>query len=158
MVFFLIHLLILHLLFIFKRVSNDSRESGKDVCISGLNALIRRSECLKWLAFSLPQNAQHRKYARWKAAYIHNCLKNGETPQPGPIGMEGESFGTCFPFLFEGAGSCVKVKWWYAQFFREHPSGTTSFPAQCCIHNGLPSSFSFSCCYFYWTLLCDWLI
>ncbi|NXW12761.1 VTA1 protein, partial [Circaetus pectoralis] len=38
------------------------------------------------------QNAQHRKYARWKAAYIHNCLKNGETPQPGPIGMEGESF------------------------------------------------------------------
>ncbi|XP_074943891.1 vacuolar protein sorting-associated protein VTA1 homolog isoform X4 [Phalacrocorax aristotelis] len=39
------------------------------------------------------ENAQHRKYARWKAAYIHNCLKNGETPQPGPIGMEGESFG-----------------------------------------------------------------
>ncbi|XP_065536780.1 vacuolar protein sorting-associated protein VTA1 homolog isoform X3 [Lathamus discolor] len=38
------------------------------------------------------ENAQHRKYARWKAAYIHNCLKNGETPQPGPIGMEGESF------------------------------------------------------------------
>lgn len=28
----------------------------------------------------------HRKYARWKATYIHNCLKNGETPQPGPIG------------------------------------------------------------------------
>ncbi|KAM4681114.1 vacuolar protein sorting-associated protein VTA1 homolog isoform 1-T1 [Amazona ochrocephala] len=38
------------------------------------------------------ENSQHRKYARWKAAYIHNCLKNGETPQPGPIGMEGESF------------------------------------------------------------------
>ncbi|KAM6432901.1 vacuolar protein sorting-associated protein VTA1 homolog isoform 1-T1 [Rhynochetos jubatus] len=38
------------------------------------------------------ENAQHRKYARWKAAYIHNCLKNGETPQPGPIGMEGETF------------------------------------------------------------------
>uniref|UniRef100_A0A8C9G3Q5 Vesicle trafficking 1 n=1 Tax=Pavo cristatus TaxID=9049 RepID=A0A8C9G3Q5_PAVCR len=39
------------------------------------------------------ENVQHRKYARWKAAYIHNCLKNGETPQPGPIGMEGETFG-----------------------------------------------------------------
>ncbi|CAL8108623.1 unnamed protein product [Orchesella dallaii] len=24
-----------------------------------------------------------RKYAKWKAAYIHNCLKNGETPVPG---------------------------------------------------------------------------
>lgn len=25
-----------------------------------------------------------RKYAKWKATYIHNCLKNGETPKPGP--------------------------------------------------------------------------
>lgn len=83
----------------FKRVSNDSRESGNDVYISVLSVSIRRSDWLKWLAFSLPQNAQHRKYARWKAAYIHNCLKNGETPQPGPIGMEGESFGTCFLFF-----------------------------------------------------------
>lgn len=36
------------------------------------------------------ENVQHRKYARWKATYIHNCLKNGETPQSGPIGMEDE--------------------------------------------------------------------
>ncbi|XP_066594950.1 vacuolar protein sorting-associated protein VTA1 homolog [Prorops nasuta] len=28
---------------------------------------------------------QNRKYAKWKAAYIHNCLKNGENPVPGPI-------------------------------------------------------------------------
>ncbi|KAM6992842.1 vacuolar protein sorting-associated protein VTA1 homolog isoform 1-T1 [Tautogolabrus adspersus] len=34
------------------------------------------------------ENIQHRKYARWKATYIHNCLKNGETPQAGPMGME----------------------------------------------------------------------
>lgn len=27
---------------------------------------------------------QSRKYAKWKAAYIHNCLKNGDTPQSGP--------------------------------------------------------------------------
>ncbi|XP_061785878.1 vacuolar protein sorting-associated protein VTA1 homolog [Nerophis lumbriciformis] len=33
------------------------------------------------------ENIQHRKYARWKATYIHNCLKSGETPQAGPIGM-----------------------------------------------------------------------
>ncbi|XP_062834054.1 vacuolar protein sorting-associated protein VTA1 homolog isoform X2 [Anolis carolinensis] len=38
------------------------------------------------------ENIQHRKYARWKAAYIHNCLKNGETPQSGPIGLEGEFY------------------------------------------------------------------
>lgn len=34
-----------------------------------------------------------RKYAKYKAAYIHTCLKNGETPIPGPPneGGEGES-------------------------------------------------------------------
>uniref|UniRef100_A0ABI7WRZ9 Vta1/callose synthase N-terminal domain-containing protein n=1 Tax=Felis catus TaxID=9685 RepID=A0ABI7WRZ9_FELCA len=34
------------------------------------------------------ENVKHRKYARWKATYIHNCLKNGETPQAGPVGIE----------------------------------------------------------------------
>jgi vacuolar protein sorting-associated protein VTA1 len=28
--------------------------------------------------------SQQQKYAKWKAAYIHNCLKNGETPVSGP--------------------------------------------------------------------------
>ncbi|KAM7136849.1 vacuolar protein sorting-associated protein VTA1 homolog isoform 1-T1 [Molossus nigricans] len=37
---------------------------------------------------STEQNVKHRKYARWKATYIHNCLKNGETPQAGPVGIE----------------------------------------------------------------------
>lgn len=37
-----------------------------------------------------PENAHARKYAKWKAAYIHNCLKNGERPIPGPMGEEGE--------------------------------------------------------------------
>ncbi|XP_076282276.1 vesicle trafficking 1 [Lasioglossum baleicum] len=34
---------------------------------------------------------QKGKYAKWKATYIHNCLKNGETPVPGPLedNMEG---------------------------------------------------------------------
>lgn len=27
-----------------------------------------------------------RKYAKWKAAYIHNCLKVGDKPIPGPPG------------------------------------------------------------------------
>lgn len=29
--------------------------------------------------------ASERKYAKWKATYIHNCLKNGQTPVPGPM-------------------------------------------------------------------------
>lgn len=33
---------------------------------------------------------QQRKYAKWKAAYIHNCLKNGETPHAGPLPSEGD--------------------------------------------------------------------
>ena len=31
-----------------------------------------------------PENTHHRDYAKWKAAYIHSCLKNGLTPVPGP--------------------------------------------------------------------------
>lgn len=34
--------------------------------------------------------AQNRKYAQWKAAYIHNCLANGETPVPGPMKEDDE--------------------------------------------------------------------
>ncbi|BES92954.1 Vacuolar protein sorting-associated protein [Nesidiocoris tenuis] len=29
--------------------------------------------------------AANNKYAKWKASYIHNCLKNGEIPVPGPV-------------------------------------------------------------------------
>ena len=31
------------------------------------------------------QIEKNRKYAKWKAAYIHNCVKNGETPHAGPL-------------------------------------------------------------------------
>ncbi|KAJ8939017.1 hypothetical protein NQ314_011270 [Rhamnusium bicolor] len=34
---------------------------------------------------SIPDDIREkRKYAKWKAAYIHNCLKSGELPLPGP--------------------------------------------------------------------------
>ncbi|GAB1603110.1 vacuolar protein sorting-associated protein VTA1 homolog [Argonauta hians] len=33
---------------------------------------------------------KNKKYAKWKAAYIHKCLKNGETPIPGPMGEDAE--------------------------------------------------------------------
>ncbi|XP_005095560.1 vacuolar protein sorting-associated protein VTA1 homolog [Aplysia californica] len=32
----------------------------------------------------------NKKYAKWKAAYIHKCLKNGETPIAGPMPEEGD--------------------------------------------------------------------
>lgn len=37
------------------------------------------------LTFGEPsdESQKNSKYAKWKAAYIHNCLKNGETPMPG---------------------------------------------------------------------------
>lgn len=39
------------------------------------------------------------KYAKWKAAYIHNCLKSGETPVAGPLPDEDE------PLDLEGGDS-----------------------------------------------------
>ena len=39
-----------------------------------------------------PEAAHYRKYSKMKAAYIHNCLKNGETPIAGPlVEEEGET-------------------------------------------------------------------
>lgn len=32
---------------------------------------------------------EKRKYAKWKAAYIHNCLKKCERPIPGPMAIPG---------------------------------------------------------------------
>ncbi|KAL9968548.1 hypothetical protein ACROYT_G020656 [Oculina patagonica] len=46
--------------------------------------------------------AHHCKYAKWKAAYIHKCLKTGETPVPGPAGGDddftGEAEGGAAPY------------------------------------------------------------
>lgn len=38
-----------------------------------------------------PEVAHYNKYAKMKAAYIHNCLKNGETPIAGPLTDDGEA-------------------------------------------------------------------
>lgn len=39
------------------------------------------------LTFGEPsdESQKNSKYSKWKAAYIHNCLKNGETPIPGNV-------------------------------------------------------------------------
>ncbi|XP_078372600.1 vacuolar protein sorting-associated protein VTA1 homolog [Oculina patagonica] len=48
------------------------------------------------------QASHHCKYAKWKAAYIHKCLKTGETPVPGPAGGDddftGEAEGGAAPY------------------------------------------------------------
>lgn len=41
----------------------------------------------------LLQIEKFKKYAKYKAAYIHKCLKAGETPIPGPVNEEGEDLG-----------------------------------------------------------------
>lgn len=41
--------------------------------------------------------ANTQKYAKWKATYIHNCMKNGETPIPGPPVSESGQIGFNFP-------------------------------------------------------------
>jgi len=41
-----------------------------------------------------------RKYAKWKAAYIHNCLKSGVTPKPGPMESESEEGDSQGPSIY----------------------------------------------------------
>ncbi|KAK7107035.1 vacuolar protein sorting-associated protein VTA1 homolog isoform X2 [Littorina saxatilis] len=48
---------------------------------------------------------KNRKYAKWKAAYIHKCLKNGETPLPGPLGEDGEEGFDPMPQMPQPGGS-----------------------------------------------------
>ncbi|XP_064089564.1 vacuolar protein sorting-associated protein VTA1 homolog [Macrobrachium nipponense] len=66
--------------------------------------------------------AAQRKYAKWKATYIHNCLKNGETPIPGPMGGEDEGLGEDLDKEGEGA---VGLGW--SQPPQPHP-GLPSVP------------------------------
>lgn len=57
---------------------------------------------------------ENRKYAKWKAAYIHNCLKTGEVPVPGPVGdgdeptaFDDDGTSSLLPlFLFEDLRDC----------------------------------------------------
>ena len=62
------------------------------------------------LFLSLFQNIQHRKYARWKATYIHNCLKSGETPQAGPDGYEEETYGKDLYYISTAYQHCDSNK------------------------------------------------
>lgn len=43
---------------------------------------------LLFLSELTEESTNCRKYVKWRAAYIHNFLKNGETTVPSPIGDE----------------------------------------------------------------------
>lgn len=44
-----------------------------------------------------------RKYAKWKATYIHGCLKRGEQPVPGPPPREDDQAGIADAFASLGS-------------------------------------------------------
>jgi len=54
-----------------------------------------------------PEAAHYRKYAKMKAAYIHNCLKNGETPVAGPLVNEEEDISIPVPQTHQAPQSQV---------------------------------------------------
>ncbi|CAG0902616.1 unnamed protein product [Cyprideis torosa] len=75
-----------------------------------------------------------RKYAKWKAAYIHNCLKNGEMPQPGPLPEQGDEFSMGEDTESGGEGSAASMP----------PSGSSAQPPNTgFIHPGVNSSSSY---------------
>lgn len=71
-----------------------------------------------------PENAHYRKYAKMKAAYIHNCLKNGETPIAGPL-ADGDDDDNDDENKDQGAGNEENV----SPAPVTHPSAPTSLPS-----------------------------
>lgn len=74
---------------------------------------------------------QNRKYAKWKASYIHNCLKNGETPVPGPMKSdEDEELDNELQDLVPGPSSASPNQPGPSQHQPPYPPmGFNSFPA-----------------------------
>jgi vacuolar protein sorting-associated protein VTA1 len=78
-----------HRLFTFADQQDRASNFGKNVIKSFyVSAMIY--DILTVLGELSEEAKQNQKYAKWKAAYIHNCLKNGEQPHPGPLPDEGE--------------------------------------------------------------------
>lgn len=78
-----------HKLFSFADARDRNADFGKNVVKSFYTSAMLYDVIGVFGVLSEEAN-QSRKYAKWKAAYIHNCLKNGETPHAGPLPVEGE--------------------------------------------------------------------
>nr|ACO15509.1 Vacuolar protein sorting-associated protein VTA1 homolog [Caligus clemensi] len=69
------------------RVSNFNKNVVKAFYTSG-----NIFEILTTFGETSPEISRAKKYAKWKAAYIHKCLKEGTTPIPGPMEDENTSY------------------------------------------------------------------
>jgi vacuolar protein sorting-associated protein VTA1 len=76
-----------HKLFTYADQQDRASNFGKNVVKSFYTSSMIYDICTTFGELS-EEAKQQRKYAKWKAAYIHNCLKNGETPHPGPLPSE----------------------------------------------------------------------
>lgn len=70
-------------LFNYADSQDRSEKFGKNVIKAFYTAGILCDVLQQFGTLSDEMNSK-RKYAKWKAAYIHNCLKSGEVPVPGP--------------------------------------------------------------------------
>uniref|UniRef100_A0A182NH60 Vta1/callose synthase N-terminal domain-containing protein n=1 Tax=Anopheles dirus TaxID=7168 RepID=A0A182NH60_9DIPT len=80
-------------LFLYADKQDRASNFGKNVVKAFYTAGIIYDVCQVFSDGLTEEVTQNRKYAKWKASYIHNCLKNGETPVPGPMQTdEGKEF------------------------------------------------------------------
>lgn len=76
-----------HRLFTYADQQDRASNFGKNVVKSFYTSAMIYDICTTFGELS-EEAKQNQKYAKWKAAYIHNCLKNGETPHAGPLPSE----------------------------------------------------------------------
>ncbi len=65
--------------------SYDSEKAWSSVNQAIFSGLYLPNLCIQFLRLKKFTRHLGRKYAKWKAAYIHNCLKSGQTPVAGPL-------------------------------------------------------------------------
>lgn len=88
-----------HKLFSFADARDRSADFGKNV-VKAFYTSSMIYDIITTFGELSEEAKQNQKYAKWKAAYIHNCLKNGETPHAGPLPSEDDDLLN----LNEGAG------------------------------------------------------
>jgi len=79
---------------LFTKADNDDREGRASKNTSRLFLIASNLFEVLSVFGEIPEDIAKRvKYAKWKAIYISRCLKNGETPVPGPVaGTDAEDF------------------------------------------------------------------
>ncbi|CAG2107758.1 unnamed protein product [Medioppia subpectinata] len=83
----------------FNKADTDDREGSANKNTSRLFLISSHLFDVLSVFGEVPEEVTKRcKYAKWKAIYISRCLKNGETPVPGPVaGTDAEDFDQYLP-------------------------------------------------------------